>query len=740
MPSFHRLLLVAAATALGLAATARVAPPPLEPPEQPASSREAPSSGSAAMPTGTIPAAAAALPAARPPGLPDHADQVVDYRISVRLDREKKQLRGHERIMWRNPSPDTVGDLWFHLYLNAFKNSRSTFFRESGGQLRGDQMAEDGWGWIDVTSIRLAKGPDLTRAMRFESPDDGNQDDRTVMRVPLAAPVPPGGTLTLDIDFVAQLPRVFARTGYKDDFYVVAQWFPKLGVYEPAGMRGRSAGGWNCHQFHANSEFYADYGRYEVEMTVPRDLVLGATGVRTARRDNADGTVTYTHVQEDVHDFAWTASPDYVEQRQTFSGEGDVSAEEYRRVAALVDRPLAEVRLSDVEVILLVQRPHLAQAPRYFHAAKLAIKWFGLWYGRYPYRTLTVVDPAPGAGGAGGMEYPTLITGGTTFLFNQWPLDRIRAAEGVTVHEFGHNFWYGLVGNNEFEEAWLDEGFNSYSTAKIMEIGYGRDTSLAEAFGLRIGATAGARLTNGPGYRFDRVRQPSWSYLPGAYGFYSYQKPELLLRTLEHHLGEAIMARVMRTYHERWRFRHPSSDDFYAVANEISGRDLTWYFRQAVEGTSVLDYEVFRATSRPVPADAGHLDGAGGRRFVGIKEARKLDREALEPGAKTGARRYESTVIVRRLGEFVFPAEVAFKFQGKPVERVRWDGRDPWRKYTFTRPEKLEWVDVDPDRRVLLDVNWLNNARRVEPDHRASAAASMGWLFVLQQLAATAGW
>ena len=133
----------------------------------------------------------------------------------------------------------------------------------------------------------------------------------------LPQPVPPGGSVTLDVEWKAQLPQVFARTGYKRDFFLVGQWFPKLGVYEPAGLRGRSAGGWNCHQFHANSEFYADYGRFRVEITVPSRFVVGATGARVATRPGTDGTTTYVHEQRDVHDFAWTADPKFVEVKDT---------------------------------------------------------------------------------------------------------------------------------------------------------------------------------------------------------------------------------------------------------------------------------------------------------------------------------------------------------------------------------------------------------------------------------------
>ena len=129
--------------------------------------------------------------------------------------------------------------------------------------------------------MKLADGTDLTSRARFEHPDDGNADDRTVMRVPLPQPVAAGASIALVIEWHAKLPRVFARTGYRRDYYLVGQWFPKIAVYEPAGTRGRIAGGWNCHQFHANTEFYADFGRYRVNITTPAAFVVGATGQRT---------------------------------------------------------------------------------------------------------------------------------------------------------------------------------------------------------------------------------------------------------------------------------------------------------------------------------------------------------------------------------------------------------------------------------------------------------------------------
>ena len=174
--------------------------------------------------------------------------------------------------------------------------------------------------------------------MRFEHPDDDNSKDRTVVRVPLPEPVPPGGEVSFDVAWKARLPRVFARTGYVRDYFLVGQWFPKLGVYEPAGMRGRAAGGWNCHQFHANSEFYADFGKYHVSITLPARFVVGATGPRVEKRANPDGTTTHVFEQADVIDFAWTASPDFVEVESTFDATKDVTPEEYAEAAKLLGR------------------------------------------------------------------------------------------------------------------------------------------------------------------------------------------------------------------------------------------------------------------------------------------------------------------------------------------------------------------------------------------------------------------
>jgi hypothetical protein len=642
--------------------------------------------------------------------LPERAAQVVDYHIAVKLDTVRKTLDGHEQLTWKNPSGDTVSELWFHLYLNAFKNAQSTFIRESGGQLRGDRMTEGKWGWIEVTSMRVAGGADLRPQARFEHPDDDNAADQTVLRVPLAQPVPPGGTIALDIAFKAQLPQVFARSGYAGDYFLVGQWFPKIAVYEPAGMRGRKAGGWNCHQYHATSEFYADFGHYLVDITVPSRFVIGATGERRAAHENKDGTSTYTYEQSDVHDFAWTVDPRFMEVHAKFSARNDVTPAEYAAVSRLLDRPLDEVRLSDVDITLLLQPYHRPQLERHISAIKAGIKYYGLWYGRYPYRTLTVVDPGLGGSGSEGMEYPTFITAGTSYLANGGPFKDTVGPEMVTVHEFGHQFWYGMEANNEFEEAWLDEGINSYSTGRVMETAFAVYGS-QQLPGFRLSERDTLRFLNSPNQKFGVILQPAWTYESSAdYAFFSYMKPELVLRTLENYLGRQTMARVMRTFQERWRFRHPSTDDFVAVVNEVAGQDMSWYLNAAIRTSQILDYEVSEVSSVP--------DGtrAGGKNLM-----------------------QRSRVVVRRRGDMVMPVEIALKFEGQPIERVRWNGVDRFVRYDFIRPQRLLSANVDPDRKFELDVDWLNNGRRTASDARVATKWSASLMFFVQALLAWIG-
>lgn len=658
---------------------------------------------------------------------------IASYDIKARLDAKSHVVKGSQTLTWLNDSPDTVETLQFHLYMNAFKNSRSTFFKESGGQLRGDKSDQKDWGWIDVTRMGLAGGADLTKAIRFIQPDDGNKDDQTVIEVALPEPVKPGATVRVEIDFTTKLPKVFARTGFHGGFHLVGQWYPKLGVWETAGFRYSTKGAWNCHQFHANSEFFANFGDYTVELTVPQEMVIGATGGEpvTVKKNGAD--LTYRFKQEDVTDFAWTVQPNYKRFERMFTAARETTPAEIRDAMRIHGISEAEARLSDVKMILLMQPEHADQAERHFKAAAAAIKWYGLWYGRYLFTTLTVVDPPHGAGGAGGMEYPTFITAGTSW---RMPADTL-GPEEVTVHEFGHQFWMQMVATNEFEESWLDEGFNSYSTAKVMEKAYGSWPVPLTVFGFNLSKWLGmpliddfrlSRAANVSMPDADSIQRRSWEYYDEqSYAMNSYPRTTTFMRMLERLLGEETMLRVMRTYQQRYRFKHPDSRVFPALVNEVAGRDMSWMFEQFVFGAKVLDYSVARVSSNEVRTAFGIFDAANGsKQSVTRKDAGNRD------NAKDRKKMYETVVNLRREGDAVAPVECVIRFKDGSVERRTWDGVYRWAKFTIVKGAEVERVEIDPQGKHYMDVNWSNDVWRAKPDRPSAARLVSNILFYAQ--------
>jgi hypothetical protein len=600
--------------------------------------------------------------------------------------------------VWTNSSPDVVRELRFHLYLNAFRNAQSTFMRESGGGHRGSFMTEDGWGWISIRSLVTGTGEDLTGAITFIQPDDGNPEDRTVIRVPLLSPVRPGASLTLQIDFTAQLPALFARTGYAGDFYIVGQWFPKIGVYEPAGMRNALRGGWNCHQFHSNSEFYADFGVYDVSITVPNAYTVGASGVLLRQERTTDSLTSFVFRAEDVHDFAWTASPRFVEYTD---------------------------RWNHVSLRLLCQPEHEGMAARYLAAARRALAYMDTHVGRYPYPTLTIVDPPLAGLEGGGMEYPTLITG-----FSAWGVPAgIRITEDVTVHEFVHNYFYGMVATNEFEEPWMDEGLTQYYEDRIMDDWFGPSRSYLDLGWMRTGNGERSRLayTGSRNPRIAPLATPSWEFRYGGYGL-SYYKTSTFLHTLERMIGQATMDSAITTYFRRWRFRHPGEQDFRSVFNDVVprmhgtrfGKSLDWFFDQMLHETGTCDY------------------GVGSISSIRLRGVEHTNAEGDSADADTSSDRltplFESRVVVHRIGELQFPVDVEVTFDDGTRIRERWNGKGRAIDFQYRRAERVASAVVDPDNVLLIDTNRANNSRRRDQGSTIQNTATMLFLFWIQTL------
>ena len=604
------------------------------------------------------------------------------YDIDVRLEPSDRSLRGHERIRWRNISANPTSELQFHLYWNAWRNAESTWLRER--RLGGNTTTPrpDAWGSTDIRSLRIVTpghADELTPRLHFIAPDDGNTADQTVASLPLPRPVAPNETIDLEIDWTAKIPRPFSRTGYIDDYYFFGQWFPKLGVLEDAG--------WNTHQFHSGTEFYSDYGVYDVRMTVPRGYVVGASGREAGVTDGPNGTAVHRYHGEDIHDFAWVTSPDFLVRTRTFTHPA----------------------LPPVEMRLLLRPNHAGQEDRHFDAAAATLKYYGEWFGPYPYGHVTIVDPAFQSA-SGGMEYPTLFTAGTRWLAPRREID----VEEVTIHEAGHQWWYGLVGSNEFEHAWMDEGINQFSEARTDEAAFGSSNYLTRRYfggfipwvfhDIRVKREWDEGLA---GYRAqaesDAEATPSFRYWPSTGGNITYFKTALWLHTLERWLGWPALQHAMSTYFDRWQFRHPQPADFFQAVGEAAGRDMTPFFDEVYRGSNTFDYGVQQLTSTPA-----------------------------------GKGRFRTTVVARRFGEAVFPVDVVTTFDDGSKKSERWDGVERRIIYRYDGNVRARSVEVDPNHVLMLDVNYTNNSRTL--DSRADAASlkwSLKWIAWLQDLLVT---
>lgn len=438
----------------------------------------------------------------------------------------------------------TVNELYFHMYPNAFSSADTTFMKESGGKLRGDVMPTDGYGSMKFTDMQTEDGLSLLHRMQYVQPDDGNIKDKTLIKVRLPKPVKGGESITIRTSFEVSLPKIFARMGKTDDFVMAGQWFPKLSAYEPVGRRGRTIEGWNLHQYHGNSEFYADFGIYSVRIRVPETYKVAATGFPTQQATLKNGEKVYQFYADDVHDFAWAASPDFVYAEEPFSAPN----------------------VPGVRIKLYLDPAHQDLKERYLFAAKAALTNYSKWFGPYPYATLSIVVPPKAANGAGGMEYPTLITAfGADDTTPGYDLER------TVVHEIGHQYFYGMVASNEFEEAWLDEGFTSYAEDKLMEQEYGLIPNLPVQSGL---ITSPAPLTQ-PSWKFDSQNQ---------YASNVYTRGKLVLLGIEQQVGAKTMERILATYvknialnipqraiFKRWLSKSPAPPGRITLTNMSTG-------------------------------------------------------------------------------------------------------------------------------------------------------------------------
>lgn len=534
--------------------------------------------------------------------------QQVDYRIEVQLDDRRHELRATEELTYVNRSPDQLTFIWFHLYPNAYRDNRTAFARQRirSGSREFRFAPDSSRGFIDELAFTV-DGTAATLETSKKSPD--------VAKLILPRPLAPGGQVTIRTPFHVKLPKTWSRGGHEWQSYQITQWYPKPAVYDRAG--------WHPMPYLDQGEFYAEFGSYDVRITLPANYVVGATGelqnpeerafmdslaAEGARRaeKGADGfgpapkrgrrgpapeptprssarLKTIRYVQDRVTDFAWFAD------------------KRYQALKSQVTLP----RSGRTVTTWLLFSPGVAKGwVERRGDIDAAVLGYSRLVGEYPYSAATALA-GPLGPGTGGMEYPMVTI----------------TDPSAIIHEVGHNWFQGILGSNERDYPWLDEGVNSYtenrvkapldsarSAAKATKSAPGRTVDAKATGGnvsLGLGSKALSRFgaDNLPAYAIGDVlwqiglsrglNQPiglrSEDFTAANYGADVYARTPAELRYLAAYLGQARFDSCMRTYFRAWAFRHPQPADMLGAFNTASGEDLTWFFRDRLTNLLLSD-------------------------------------------------------------------------------------------------------------------------------------------------------
>lgn len=611
---------------------------------------------------------------------PHLSPRTANFDIRIHLDDENKQIRATQQLTFVNPSADTIWSMPFHMYYNAFKNNQ-TVFMTRGGRIPRNKSEEDlencTWGWIEVTSVTDEQGHTLEK--RYIRPDLPNEQDETVLEVLLVEPILPFASYTLQMEWRSQIPKLMIRTGYNQNYFFMAQWYPKLGVYEPAGTRFAEKGAWNCHQYHANTEYYGEFGVYNVHIDVPSAYKVGASGSRISKQTNGNRT-THHFLAEDVIDFSWVAYPRFEEITHQWK---------------------------DVKINLFLCPEHRCTEQRFVESASYALSFFEEYISSYPYPELTIVSPPYHGLNSGAMEYPTLFTSPTLCALPYG----IKTTETLTIHELTHQYFMQMLATNEQEEPWLDEGFTSYFEAKIMDELYpeGVVSFPFWKFGIGSRALRRGRFMAADNRRVNPISDFGWHFEHGSYAEIVYGKSACWLFTLEGLIGEELMQKILYTYFQRWKFKHPSREDFRNVLLDVVPKEtleelhlnLDVFFNQGILQTVECDYEVASISNANITPKYGYL----GDTLNCIKPS---DDE------KTNAH-WRSQITVYRRGDYVVPQEILVHFADGSEQQLNWDGVAASHSFEFIGDYKVVSAIIDPDRKIVIDINYLNNSKTIEP-------------------------
>lgn len=605
--------------------------------------------------------------------------KVSNYNLKVKFDPAAKYIYVEEDILWKNATSYATGELQFHLYANAYKSNKTIF----AGYF---PLTEEAKTEIEIASLSVDGKP---AQFIFFCPEIDNSSDSTTAKILLSKNVNPSDSVRIKIEYKMKIPRSVKRLGYATgrNFFFISQWFPKLGVFEE--------GKWICSQYHPYLDFYSDYGDYDVAIETPKEYIVGATGFKAEKEEKA-GKINYRFVQKGVHDFAWFASDEILYRTKLFTrGDG-----------------------TQILINAFVQPEKEKYFNRYFDAVENSFRFFEENIGIYPYNTITLVD-VPRTCAAGRISYPGLFTVNAE-LFS--PVDT-HQPEGITIQGVAHQFFNGLMANNEVYEAWLDEGFSSYLTEKILYKYYGKEmvsfrlagyiplngmnlhslsqipvvysvTSITAEEGVEALENYYKNITIGS------IADTSYK-LPdrNSYMINSFYKPVIALLSMDRYLGNAGMMKILKEYFTAYRFRHPKGKDFYSTVKKFSNTDMDWFLKNFFQNSFSFDYKI-----------------------NSINKKSSTDYE----------------ILAERAGDGIAQNDIAL-YTDKDTLWQCWDGKERWKVFRFKTSNEVLAAEIDPHRRNLLDLNFANNSLTVKPRYGAAISLAMRWFFWVQYALMTLG-
>lgn len=602
----------------------------------------------------------------------DYWQQRVEYKIDVTLIDSIHSLDGKLSVRYFNNSPDTLREVYFHLYYLAFQPG-------SMMQVRGDAINSG-----SISQKILALKPEEQGRYRIDqiTTEAGNASHEitgTVMKVSLPQPLLPNSSTTISFTYFEQIPRQTRRGGWMSSEgvkYSMAQWYPKIAEYDERG--------WNANEYIAR-EFYGVWGDFDVSITLPSSFTVAASGQvqnpqevghgyekiaageksGQAMPEEKTGMTTWKWRAENVHDFAWVADDTYIHDWATIRDSVTIHAIYKTSVMSMWKNTLKYT--------------------------EFMINTMSDLYFPYPYRNFYNTHA-----GDGGMEYPQLVQ--NTGFRNELSM------AGITAHEGAHQWFYGILGNNEIREAYLDEGFTSYATTQIMVKQFGNEQQYPGTERSWLDWFIPKPNNKGDNYRGylslaasgyeEPLTIPHDWFREDVGAGEVYGKTQAILSMLEYTLGESTFDRGMKEYFNRWKFKHPSLDDFQRVMEDVSKTDLDWFFDQWFRTERTVDYAL-----RDVDSD--------------------------EENGK-----YRTKVKLRRLGQAVMPIDLHFTYkdgstgqatiplavhQGtgyqKPESQMffpPWDWVSPGYEASILTPKEVETTEIDTSWR-LQDLNRMNN-------------------------------